>query len=155
MRLRRGQSRQSDEPFRLPSDTSSDTSSSETTADTYTLYERRLRKLDAVHFEPLRGAYLSTFDVYSTVPWAGDDLQVGQGMQQSAAFVLARVAWEKGVRVKGVTSERKRGGTYMCNEMPGGIMREDATIVWVGNYNFFTSHEKSPWSVQPCDKIIR
>ena len=152
MRLRRARS---DESFGLPSDSSDTSSDNNTGTETFALYERRLRKLDAIHFEPLRGTYLSTFDVYSTVSVVDGGLQVGQGMQQCAAFVLARVAHEKGVFVKGVTSERKRNGIYICNEMPDGTRRADCRVVWVGNYNFFTKHRKSPWSVLPCDKIIK
>lgn len=105
------------------------------------------------HFEPLRDKYLSTFDVYSTTP-TGDDGRATRstGMVPCTAFVIARVAADRGVRIRGVTSERTMAGCFICDTMPDGTPRDPDQVVYVGPYNYFTGHVGSVWSLVASDK---
>ena len=121
---------------------------------TLAMYERRIRAMDQGHFDALQGAYLSTFDVYSTVPCEPDGtLRPSLAMEDCTALVIARVALDRGVRVAGITSERKSNGTYLCHTMVDGTKRADALIHYVGNFNYFTAHGPTPWSLKRCDKV--
>lgn len=109
-------------------------------------YERRLRALPdlEVQLSELEGAYLSTFSIFST------ESQVRR-RHSNNAFVLMSLAREFGIGVKGVTSECKVGGEYRAPLLDGDS-REDALLVYVGNYNYFTGHPESKWALKPCDK---
>lgn len=118
------------------------------------MYRNRIRSIAPCHFEPLRDTYLSTFDVYSTVDRNEEGFVVpGPGMRPCTAFILAHVAATKGVSVKGVTSERTRRGRFICETMPDGSPRASHRIVYVGAFNYFTSHARSRWSLVAQDKI--
>ena len=123
-------------------------------AATLVMYERRIRAMDQRHFDALAGTYLSTFDVYSTVPCEADGtIRPSLAMENCTALVIARVALDRGVRVAGITSERKSNGTYLCHTMPDGTPRSAAAVQYVGNFNYFTSHGPTPWSIKRCDKV--
>lgn len=93
----------------------------------------------------LEGAYLSTFQIFSTETES-------RRVHSNNAFILMDICREMGVEVKGVTSECKIGGEYRASLLPGDS-RETAKIVYVGNYNYFTKHPESKWSIKPCDKV--
>lgn len=117
-------------------------------------YERRITQIAARFFEPLRNCYLTTFDTYSTVDCDDDGvLRPGSGMDPCTAFVIAKVAHDKGIPVKGVTSERTVAGRFICHTMPDGTPREDHMTHYVGNFNYFTSHARSCWSLVTSDKV--
>ena len=89
--------------------------------------------------------YLSTFEVFSTEATLRETYS-------NNAFVLMEIARERGVRVKAVTSECKVHGTYRATLLPGDC-RKTAKIVYVGNYNYFTSHEETKWAVLAEDRV--
>ena len=122
---------------------------------TLAMFRRRITAVNARFFHPLEGSVLSTFDVYSTI-MADEDghIRQGPGMKPCTAFVIADVAFSKGVRVLGVTSERTSAGGYICQTFPDGSSRADHNVIYVGQYNFFTGHERSPWALVPSDKIL-
>jgi hypothetical protein len=102
----------------------------------------------------LDGAYLSTFESYSTVE--SSDV-VPPSMEDVAAIRIMLLARELGVNVLGVTSERKRGGQYVCSSLGRAGSegpRESFRVVYVGTYSYFTGHHvASPYSVRPVDKV--
>ncbi len=95
----------------------------------------------------LEGAYLSTFQIFSTETES-------RKVHSNNAFILMDICRQKGVEVKGVTSECKIGGEYRASLLSGDT-RENAKIVYVGNYNYFTKHPESKWSIKPCDKVYK
>ena len=110
--------------------------------------------MDDRHFEALRDSYLSTFDVYGSV--AADthgNVTRAASMNPCTAFVIATVAADRGVMIRGVTSERTTGGQFICGTMPDGTPRVDARVVYVGPYNYFTGHTGSIWSLVASDKV--
>ena len=94
----------------------------------------------------LEGAYLSTFSVFSTEKNCCNHLS-------NNAFVLMKIAREHGVHVKAVTSECKIGGRYRAPLLDGDT-RLSSKIVYVGNYNYFTQHTETPWSISADDKVF-
>lgn len=118
------------------------------TEKTLDKFEKRLRSMDPKIFEVFDGAYLSTFDIYSTIE---TDLPNYDRMCNSA-FVIKRIAKEHGYSPIAITSERKSGGKYIA-ELLNGDRRETAKIVYVGRYNYFTKHEASIFRILPEDKV--
>ena len=118
------------------------------------VYRRRMLEMPLEELQALEGAWLSTFHVYSTVAADPDgQIVVPQSMTLAAPFVLATVCHERGVRVRGVTSERKRRGEYICATLPDGP-RAACRVVYVDGYNYFTGHHlPSPFSVTAADRV--
>ena len=119
-------------------------------------YRRRIQDLPDEAYRELEGSYLSTFDVYCNIGASGDGhLVTGQGINPCTALVIAEEAAGRGVRILGITSARKRRGVPICNVMPDGQPRDQASIVYVGNYLYFTGHTAvSPhWPLRPQDKV--
>lgn len=116
---------------------------------TYGMYERRIAALPEDCFRELEGAFLSTFDVYGTILPEAGSIEVPPGMKPCTAFIIARVARElHGVHVRGIVSERRKHGQYLCPRLP------DHRYVYVGQYNFFTGHtDKSVWQLARTDKV--
>lgn len=106
-------------------------------------YEERLRSMPEEAFRELDNAWLETFEVYST--FTGDHIDC-------AATRLMRVARSYGVNVLGVTSARRTGGKPLC-PLILGLPREQAKVVYVGQKNFFTMHDESPFSLRFADRV--
>lgn len=101
----------------------------------------------------LHGAWLSTFEVFSTIPRGSDGvLEKPPGMPDSSAFRLAEVCESQGIIVSGITSARRRGGEFVCPTI-AGAPRETKKVVYIGAYNFFTGHERSPFTMTAADKV--
>jgi len=116
-------------------------------AETLEKYKDRIETLPVQEFEELNGCYLSTFDVFSTVADVSSSIK-------SHAIVLMQVARGKNIDIKGVTSERKSRGEYICFELLDGDTRATAQCTYVGKYNYFTSHEQSKWAIRPADRVF-
>ena len=101
----------------------------------------------------LDGAYLSTYDVYSTITNTDRGRLCRGGQDELCALRLMRVARSLGVDVRGVTSERKSDGAYICHELAGGDTRDTARVVYVGPYNYFTGRSASVWTLSAEDKV--
>ena len=99
-------------------------------------------------FSVFENSYLSTFEVYSTV----ENIEEHSDMDCFAG-VLLRLLRSKGIRVKGVTSERKQQGEYICSTLLDGESRNDALIIYVGKYSYFSGHERSEWSPNASDNV--
>ncbi len=112
-------------------------------------YAARMRALPTSHFEPLRDGYLSTFDVWGTFDTEGTATQ----NTTSSAFELANICIEKGVHVRGITSERKAGGEYICTYLLNGDVRHECNVQYVGMFNYFTQSPATPWSIIREDKV--
>ncbi len=97
-------------------------------------------------FHVFEGAYLSTFELYSTV----SDIEEGSQMDCFAG-VLLRLVREHGVQCLGVTSERKKNGIYVCSALLNGESREEANLVYVGKYSYFSGNQRSIYSPLAID----
>ena len=97
-------------------------------------------------FEVFEDAYMSTFELYSTVADIDEDSQMN-----GFAGVLLRLVREHGVRCISVTSERKKNGEYVCSTLLNGELREDAKIVYIGKYSFFSGNQRSVYSPLAVD----
>lgn len=93
----------------------------------------------------LDGAYLSTFQMFSTEKTMREKCM-------NNAFVLMRICRERGIDVRGVTSECKVKGKYVSN-VRDDSQRNNTKVVYVDSYNYFTNHKESKWTVQKEDKV--
>lgn len=109
--------------------------------ETRAKYKQRLNSFPESEWQMLNGAYLGTFEVYSTV----ENIEEDDHMDCFAGVVL-RLAREKGYSPLGVTSERKSNGEYICSSLLNDALREDCQVVYVGKYSYFSQHAKSIWS---------
>ena len=112
-------------------------------------YAKRIQSppfLDQLH--ELENAYLSTFSLFTTET----DVLAHNPSRTNNAYVLMQIARKNNVNVKAVTSECKVNGQYRA-ELLLGDTRENAKVVYVGNYNYFTQHKETKWSVLPQDKV--
>lgn len=104
---------------------------------TLTNYMKRIKGLPHSSFNDLEGCWLSTFDIFSTIH--ADDLSsVSMFIFQNVPAVHLML-WCKqlGVHVRGVTSERKQSGRYICKERANPQNR----VVFVGKYSYFSGSE--------------
>lgn len=97
------------------------------------------------HLHELDGAYLSTFQMFSTE----SDMRE---KYMNNAFVLMRICRDRGIDVRGVTSECKVKGKYVSN-ICDDPHRNNTKVVYVDSYNYFTNHKESKWTVQKEDKV--
>ena len=96
----------------------------------------------------LEDAYLSTFNIFTTEVDVVEHLP----SRTNNAYVLMKIAREHDVHVKAVTSECKINGEYRASLLDNDT-RETAKVVYVGNYNYFTNHKETKWSILPQDKV--
>lgn len=118
-------------------------------------YERRIRHLGLEYFEALRGKWLTTFDVYGsfvTSDFIDGAIVFPNNAMQCTAFIIARVAHERGVEVRGVLSERTRNDVFVC-PIRDALVPSD--FVYVGPHNHFTSNSATIWSVAAVDRVVR
>ena len=112
-------------------------------------YRNRLEKWPASAFETLRDAYLSSYEVYSTINRLEDH---DTDRLRCFASTLMEIARSKGVPVRGVTSERKTRGEYIVRELDG-LPRDQVTCVYVGRYSYFGGCERSPFAPEKEDYV--
>ena len=122
--------------------------------ETLQKYILRLRGLPDDAFAELDGAWVSTFKIYGTLAWPFD--YVPPRMRCNATELVAEAA-SRGVDVRGVTSQRKKKGAYICNKLPAPdgteVDRDTCRTVYVGQFSYFTGNKKHPvFSILPCDK---
>ena len=109
-------------------------------------YMDRMRSKPRAFFEPLEGAYLSTYSIYSTI----HDLEISRFIFFNCFAVhLMSFARALGINVLGVTSERKIDGEYICEVRKN----PDNKIVYVGKYSFFSNAPASPWAPSRTDVV--
>ncbi len=121
-------------------------------AKTFLSYEQRLRRFSPRRFQRLKKLpqpiYISSYQAFGTdfKDRANDDVRC------NPAFVCMRVMRDFGVPVKGVTSERKKQDRYVADLLDNDT-RDNATVLYVGKYNYFTEKKSSPWRLLPCDVV--
>lgn len=115
-------------------------------AKTLARYRSRILGGPLLHdLHQLDNCYLSTFQIFST------EKNVRK-LHTNNAFVLMDICRGQGYCVHGVTSECKVGGEYRAPLLEDHT-RENSKVVYVGNYNYFTQHPESKWSLKPPDKV--
>jgi hypothetical protein len=93
----------------------------------------------------LEGKFLTAYDIFSTVE---DTDGISQDMKtQVHAVALMELARSRGVAVRGVTSERKKGGEYAC------AARKTEPCVYVGKYSYWGTRETSKYALTRCDYV--
>lgn len=112
-------------------------------------FEARVRKLIVrtitdTDREELEGAFLSTYECYSTLK---SDLE-NNHRQCNSAIVLMRIFRELGIGVVGVTSERTKSGKFVTKEKQDGLKS-----VYVGKHSYFTDKKSYKWRLLPLDKV--
>lgn len=115
---------------------------------TLTAYEKRIELSLVEDLQELDGAFLSTFDCYSTIT---HDVPNTHHLCNHAV-VLMRLARRHKVNVLGVTSERRQKGQY-CVDLPSPYSRERTPVIYVGKHNYFTNHRSSKWRLLPADRV--
>lgn len=93
----------------------------------------------------LSGKFLATYDVYGTT--RADDARPSTDETRCGALVLMDIARERGIDVRGVTSERKRKGVYLCDA------RRSEPCVYCGKYSYWGTRETSKYAVRSCDYV--
>lgn len=116
--------------------------------ETKRIYKERISHFPTELWEDLNGAYLGTFDIYSTVENIEEDAHM-----DCFAGIILRMAREKGYTPLGVTTERKSKGVHLCPLLLDEERREDCKIVYVGKYSYFSNHQKSAWSPIASDYV--
>lgn len=111
-------------------------------------YKKRIMEFQDEVWNTLHDAYIGTFEVYSTV----ENIAVDSHMDCFAGVIL-RTAREKGIDVKGITSERKSNGEFICPTLLNGEERSEENVVYVGKYSYFSNHQKSIWSPSSADYV--
>lgn len=100
-------------------------------------YIARIKTLPRTAFDQLHNCWLSTFDIFSTV--RADDLSsVSLFIFNNVPAVhLMAYCRQLGIRVCGVTSERKHNGRFICQERANPEHR----VVFVGKFSYFSGSD--------------
>jgi hypothetical protein len=110
-------------------------------------YMDRMRRKPRAKFLGLANAYLSSYDIWSTVHQLEDCSRYI--FYNVPAVHLMLYARSLGIPVRGVTSERRRkNGQYVCEERRG-----PHPVVYTGKYNYFSRTTTSPWAVTRGDIV--
>jgi hypothetical protein len=115
---------------------------------TFKVYRARISHLPEDVFLSLHGRYLSTFDIYGTILVNNKAIELPV---MCTAKMIMDEALRRDVGVLGVTSERTHRGMYI-DVTRGSLKTED--IVYVGQFNHFTHHAASVWTLLPSDKVL-
>lgn len=117
---------------------------------TFRAYTHRINDFSDEELEELDDKYLTSFDVWNTF----DTRHNPPPHTTSNAFVLAEIAKSRGVKVRGVTSERRINDRLICESLLNGDVRSamPGKFVYTGPFNYFTGHKSSKWSILPEDK---
>ena len=116
--------------------------------ETLEKYKQRISEFPDESWTIFENSYIGSFEIYSTV----ENIEPNSHMDCFAAVVL-RLAREKGYNALGVTSVRKSNGNYICPVLLNDTPREEANIVYVGKYSYFSNHEKSIFAAISSDYI--
>ena len=122
--------------------------------NTLNAYEQRIRSLHQAELVELEGAWLSTYDIWDTIPSDKVNEEFVKRKNTNLdnnAFRLFIVAIERGIKPSGITSERQAGGIYIA-EIPVEGGRSVSKVIFVGLHNSFTGRSTSKYSILPHDK---
>jgi hypothetical protein len=119
--------------------------------ETMRAYKARLRTLPAQTFyDWFDDRWISSFDIRSTITTGQP---VSARFRKHYAIQAFLIACEKGARPKGVTTEHKHKGQFVC-PVRQSIQFHD--IRYIGRYSHFSGHklkrEENPFALQPQDK---
>lgn len=121
---------------------------------TLNAYENRIKSLSKEDILVLENAWLSSYDVWDTIPFAKmeEEIQKRHGTAlDNNAYRLFQVATEKLIPIAGITSERQSNGSYIA-EIPQEGGRSQTKIVFIGAHNSFCGKKASVFSILPIDK---
>ena len=110
-------------------------------------FERRISKLPAFP-QPERPLYLSSYSVYAT----STKDRSNEDPLCTDAHVVMRVLRQKGLRVKGITSARKKKGKPIA-ELLWPDTHDNAKVVYVGKASYFTGFKSSGWRLMASDRL--
>ena len=123
---------------------------------TLNAYEMRIRSIPRNKLLELEDAWLSSFELWNTV--LASQFEEEYNMRRdnpnldNCVLRLASVCLEKGINIRGCTSERKRYGEFvasLADEKP----REEQKIIFCGAHSSFHHKKRHPlFSIQPHDK---
>ena len=124
--------------------------------ETLQSYEHRIRSLPLDDLEICNDSFLSSYDVFSTfLPEELEDYEDTRKFDErldKPIFRLYSILREKGIRVLGITSERRMGDSFIA-AIPFCGLRENVKILYVGQHNSFTKRKRNQTlSVLPIDK---
>ena len=124
--------------------------------ETLQSYEHRIRSLPLDDLEICNDSFLSSYDVFSTfLPEELEDYEDTRKFDErldKPIFRLYSILREKGIRVLGITSERRMGDDFIA-AIPFCGLRENVKILYVGQHNSFTKRKRNQTlSVLPIDK---
>ena len=119
-------------------------------------YEMRIRSLPRDKLLELEGAWVSSYDLWNTIPASSfeEEYEVRRDNSDldSSVLRLTSVALEKEIKIRGCTSERRHYGVYVAalgDETP----REQQKIIFCGDHTAFTNKSPHPiFSLKPHDK---
>ena len=121
---------------------------------TLNAYENRIKSLSKEDILVLENAWLSSYDVWDTIPFAKmeGEIQKRHGTTlDNNAYRLFQVATEKLIPIAGITSERQSNGSYIA-EIPQEGGRSQTKVVFIGAHNSFCGKKASVFSILPIDK---
>ena len=109
-------------------------------------YLARMKTKPRAFFEPLENAYLSCFEIHSTVKKKSECSQFIL-LNVFAVHLMLYVRGELGIPVVGVTSERSKNDEFVCKERADRKNK----CVYVGKAAQFADKDTSPYAPIKAD----
>lgn len=119
-----------------------------TSPATFRNFEQRISTFDVTPAlqSSTRPLYLSSYSVYAT----STKPRQNEHPLCTDAHVVMRVLRTKGVKVKGITSARKKRGKYIADLLYPDT-RETADVMYIGKASYFTGLKSSGWRLLATD----
>ena len=114
-------------------------------------YEQRMMVLSIEEFSKIEDKYLSSFDIFET--YSGTDLQDAREQRRgthldNSTFRLSEIAQRRGVRIRGVTSQKQSKG-YRFAALSE---EEQKQVYYVGQNSSFTGDRCNVFSISRLDR---
>ena len=112
---------------------------------TLAAYTNRLLSFRPEIFEPLKGCWLSSYDIwdsYTREQLIESELDLRRFTNlDNNVLVLFHVCVQLGINVLGITSDRLKNGNYIA-AIPVSGGRECASVIYVGEHNAFAKKRR-------------
>ena len=114
---------------------------------TLAAYTNRLLSFRPEIFEPLKGCWLSSYDIWDSFTrqqLIDNELDLRRFTKlDNNVLVLFHVCVKLGIDVLGITSDRLKNGNYIASiPISGG--RECTSVIYVGEHNAFANKKSHP-----------
>lgn len=119
-------------------------------------YIQRIRTIPSQELSILNNKWITTYNIYSTIRAHNYNCISVFIFNNLYEYHLLTYLLSLNISVNGITSERKKGGQFICRERANASNNE---CVYIGKYSYFAQSElakaTSQFALQSCDIVYK